>query len=314
MTVFAIGCIAASVQASTVLFENFDQDNGVTTGSLDGQNGWSVDSGFGDVQTSVVHSGGQALEITGGSVSKGILTNGPTLWLHFQARISEAPQAVPTVDQASFLAAFYVNTNLNLVVLSNGVPMELAVQMPLNTWTRFDIYCDSFAGTWNLAMNSNNVASGLATLSTNSAEQVMFANQSVESSYLDSLDFADAEQVGEMPDTDADGVPDWWEQKLFGSVTACVAGATSGNGDLTYEETYIAVLDPFAYDPLLVGLENAEVVWTPKPSRLHDVEWAPSLHSNFVEVASDLPWPVDSYLDAAHTNEPAGFYRVKIHL
>lgn len=310
-----IGCLVANARGASILFEDFEVGNGVTTGPLDGQNGWSVDSGTGDVQTSVVQAGTQALEIAGGSVSKGIATNG-TLWMHFHARIAEAPQVEPVVDPANALVAFYVNTNLNLVVLSNGVPVELAAQMPIDTWTRFDIYCDSTAGIWNLAMNGNNVASGLVLVSSNPAEQVMFSNQSATGSYLDSLDIADTEQVGEVPDSDDDGIPDWWEQKHFNHPTDNVEGsAISGNGDLTYEETYIAGLAFDLYDPLLAAWDNGEVAWIPKPSRLHDVEWSPDLvNSNFVPVASDIAWPVDHYVDTVHTNEPTGFYRVNIHL
>ena len=314
ITLIIIGCMAGSTQAASVLFENFEPSNGVTTGSLDGQNGWAVDSGSGEVQTSVVQSGVQALEISSGSISKGISTNGSALWMHFYARITEVPQLDPVVDSASTVAVFYVNTSQNLVVLSNGVPVELTTQMPINIWTRFDVYCDYVAGVWNLAMDGSHVASGLPLVSSNPAEQVMVSNPSAAYSFLDSLDIADTEQVGEVPDSDADGIPDWWEQKNFGGVTNVVADNPSGNGDLTYEETYIAVLDPFVDDPPFAALENSEVVWTPKLSRLHDVEWAPNLESNFVAIASDIAWPVDRYFDTAHTNELTGFYRVKIHL
>ncbi len=314
-TFITMGCIAASTQAATVLFENFEPGNGVSAGSLDGQNGWSVDSGSGEVQTSVVQEGVQALEIANGRVSKELSPEGSELWMHFQARITEAPQALPEFDPSGTLAVFYVNTNLNLVVLSNGVPVELAVQMPINTWTRFDVYCDSAAGIWNLAMDGNNVASGLPVMSSNPAEQVMVSSRSMGSSYLDRLDIADTEQVGEVPDSDADGVPDWWEQKYFGGATACMADAPSGNGNLTYEETYVAVVDPFSYDPLELTMGHiGELAWTAKESRLHDVEWTPSLDSNFVMIASDIPWPEDRYFDTAHTNDLSGFYRIKIHL
>lgn len=310
-----IGGIAANAQAATVLFENFEQSNGVVTGTLDGQNGWSVDSGSGEVQTSVVQAADQALEIANGSISKEIATDGTTLWMHFQVRITEVPQVEPEFDPAGTLAVFYVNTNLNLVVLSNGVPAELAVQMPINAWTRFDVYCDSVAGVWNLAMNGSNVAAGLPLVSSNPAEQVMISTGAAASAYLDSLDVADAEQVGEVPDTDGDDLPDWWEQEHFGdAIDSRTGGELSGNGDFTYEETYIAVLDPFAYDPPLTAFENGAVLWTPKTSRLHDVEWAPSLESNFVAIASGIPWPVDRYLDIAHTNDLSGFYRIQIHL
>ena len=314
LAVMLLGAGVAGTQAATVLFENFEQSNGVSTGSLNGQNGWSVDSGTGNVQTSVVQSGGQALEISSGGVSKEISTNG-TLWLHFQARIAEAPQSDPEFDPVGSLVAFSVNPNLNLVVLRNGTPMELAAQMPLNTWTRFDIYCDSSAGIWNLAMNGSNVASGLPLASANPVERVEFSNASATGSFVDSIDMANAEQVGEMPDTDADGIPDWWEQENFGGATACAAGASSGNGDLTYKETYIAVLDPFAYDPPWMAMGNiGELQWIPKTSRLHDVEWTSSLQSNFIAITSDIPWPTDHFVDTVHTNEPTGFYRVKIHL
>jgi len=314
MTFIMIGCVAGSVQAASVLFEDFEQSNGVNPGSLDGQNSWSVDSGSGVVQTAVVQAGTQALEIAGGSVSKGISTNGSALWMHFQARITAVPQVVPQVDPINSSVAFYVNTNQNLVVFSNGVPAELTAQMPLDTWTRFDIYCDPDAGIWNLAMDGTAVVSGLPLASAGSIKKVAFENQSAEGIFVDSLDVADSEQVGDVPDSDSDGIPDWWEQKYFGNATDGVADAISGNGDLTYEETYIAAVNPFAYNPLLVSWGNGELVWTPKEGREYDVEWSPSLQSNFVVIASDIAWPGDQYSDAAHTNEPSSFYRVRIHL
>lgn len=314
MTFIMVGCIAGGVQAASVLFEDFEQSNSVTAGSLDGQNNWSVDSGAGVVQTLVVQSGSQALEIIRGSVSKGISTNGSALWMHFQVRITEVPQLVPEVDPINSSVAFYVNTNRNLVALSNGVPVELAAQMPLDTWTRFDVYCDSVAGIWNLAMNGINVASGLGQASSGGTDQIAFENRSAAGAFVDSLDVSDFEQVGEEPDSDSDGIPDWWEQKYFGGATDCVAGAASGNGDFTYKETYIAAVDPHADEPFLMDWDNGTVMWTPKPSRMHDVEWAPSLFSNFVVIASDVAWPGDQYFDAAHTNESSGFYRVRIHL
>jgi len=314
VAIAVIGCMAMGAQAASILFENFEQGNGISTGLLDGQNGWSVDAGYAGVQTSVVQDGAQALEIAGGSVSKQLSPDGTALWLHFQARIAAVPQLDPEIDLVGAQAVFYVNTNQNLVVLSNGVPAELSIQMPLDTWVRFDIHCDFSSKVWNLAMNGSNVAAGLPLLSTNLSDRVEFSNSSATGSFLDSIDIADTEQANEVPDSDADGVPDWWEQKYFGDPTAANADAPSGNGDLTYRETYIAVLDPFVSDPPFSAMKNGELFWTAKPSRLHNVEWAPSLASNFVVIASDIPWPVESYLDTTHTNDPAGFYRVNIHL
>jgi len=313
VAVFAIGCVVLGAQASTVLFENFEQGNGVSAGLLDGQNNWAVDEGYAVVQSSVVQEGGQALEIAGGSVSKELSPDGSALWMHFQARIAAVPQLDPAIDLVGAQAVFYVNTNQNLVVLSNGVPAELSVQMPLNTWTRFDIYCNFASSIWNLAMNGASVADGLPMVSTNSPAKVEFSDWTA-SMFLDDIDIANTEQAGEVPDSDADGIPDWWEQEKFGNTTACPAGSVSGNGGLTYKETYIAVLDPFVSDPPFSAMENGELLWTAKQGRLHDVEWAPSLESNFVAIASDLPWPVDSYVDTARTNAVAGFYRVNIHL
>ena len=307
------------VAASPLPFlETFETANGVTNGTIDGQNGWVLDGGTADVQSSVRHTGSQALEIQNGRVALDLSSDGSALWLHFQARCTTAPSTNPTVTDANTTLAFFVNTNLNLVVYSNTVPVALSAQMPTNAWTRFDIYCDYDDLYWDLSMNGTNVAAGLPLYSTNNQVGTMLiGNEDSSPVYIDQINLADTEQTAEgLPDYDGDGIPDWWEQKYFLGITNVVAGNTSENTGLTYLQTYIAGVDPFYYDPFVVGPVSAGngLSWDPIPSRLYSVYWSPSLTNGFTLLQPDIPYPQTEFVDLTHSNEPSGFYRLDVRL
>jgi len=160
----------------------------------------------------------QALQIQSSRATHDLSSDGSAVWLHFQARCEEAPSANPTVTDANTSLAFFVNTNLNLVVYSNTVPVELSTRIQTNVWIRFDVYCDYDDMYWDLSMDGINVA--------------------------------------------------------------------AGNG----------------------------LTWTPVESRLYTVYWTPSLTNAFALLQGDIPYPQSEFIDSGHSEEAAGFYRLKVQV
>ena len=307
-----------SAASQLPFLETFEVADGVVVGTIHGQNGWVLDGGTADVQTAVVQAGSQALQIQNAQVVHDLSSNGSAIWLHFQARCEGAPSANPTVTDANTSLAFFVNTNLNLVVYSNTVPVELAVQMPTNDWTRFDIYCDYDDMHWDLSMDGVNVVAGLPLYSTNNqVGSMIIGNEGSSPVYIDQIDIADSEQTaGGLPDSDSDEIPDWWEQKYFGGPTSVVAGDPSDNEGLTYLETYIAGVSPSVYDPFVVGLVPAGngLNWVSVESRLYSVHWTSNLTNAFTLLQAGIPYPQSEFIDTEHAGEPAGFYRLKVQV
>lgn len=317
LMVLAVFAQAWAVSEQLPFLETFEVANGVTNGSIDGQNGWVLESGTADVQTSVVQAGSQALQIQNAEVSHDLSSSNSAIWLHFQVRCTAVPEANPRMSNENASLAFFVNTNLNLVVYSNTAPVELSAQIQTNVWTRFDIYCDYDGLYWDLAMDGTNVAAGLPLYSTNTQMEVLsVANGSASPVYLDQIDIADTEQTSSgLPDSDNDEIPDWWEQKHFGGVTSVVAGNPSGNAGLSYLQTYIAGVSPTNFDPFVVSPVSGGngLQWIPVPSRLYSVYWATNLMDGFAW-QEDIPYPQSEFIDTIHTDEPVGFYRLKVQV
>lgn len=311
--IIAATCQVLLSSAETLLLEKFEKADGINSGSIAGQNGWFLSKGEANAQASLAQEGVQSLEMTEATVMHDISVSNRNVWLRFQARISGAPQTIPSVSEPNSCIAFYVGTNLNIVAYSNNIPVDLGIAMPVDVWMRFDVYCNLDEKVWNLSMDGTTIGAALSFYS-DSAEIKTFRLSSTATSpaYFDHIDMSDHEQAAGAPDSDGDGAPDWWELEHFDGITACIAANPSPNTGMTYLETYIANVDPHSYDPVLAGqLAPNHLYWVAHQSRLHVVEWTPTLASNFVVIAS-LPYPINEYLDAGHQGEATGFYRLQI--
>ena len=307
-----ISLLSLNTYATTLLQESFDAADGINLGTIHGQNGWNLDSGTGTVQSSVVHSGTQALEILDGQVSHDLSSTGTAVWVNFQARITSIPDSNPPLTGLGDGIVFFVNTNLNLVASSNNVPVELNVQMPTNVWTRFDVYCDYEGAFWNLSMDGVTVVSGFPLpASVLQVGSLVVGNGGNGSGYIDEIDVTDHEQIpaGGAPDADSDGIADWWEQKYFGGATAADASAMASNGVHTLLETYIAGLSPAGNFAVTMG---SSLQWEGQEGRLYSVQSTTNLTTGFVTVASDIPWDQTSYV--VNTNANACFYQISVEL
>lgn len=304
---------ALSVTASTLPFlETFD---GLTNNaSIQNQNGWTVDSGAGAIIQSGTAVSNQALEIQNTQISHALTSTGTSAWVSFQARISAKPDANPSVTNVNTSVAFFVNTNLNLVVYNGTNPVVLNTQIPTNIWTRFDVYCDYDIQKWTLSINGTNVASSLGLYSSGTTvESVLIANNSSTSVYLDTLAIQDTEPAGELADTDGDSIPDWWELCYFGGITNASPTDIAQNG-MTYLQAYIAGMDPSNSTETFKAVrgEGRKISWERKTGRQYDIYWASNLISGFSFIYT-APGSEFEDTNVARTESASGFYQIRVH-
>jgi hypothetical protein len=307
--------IASGAFASTLLNETFKD---LTIGDLNGQNGWIVNSGTADVQDSEFFSDSIALEIKNGEVSHALSSNGTAIWLNFRARISATPETNPAVSNTNTSAAFFVNTNLYLVVYEGTNEVVTGQQVPLNEWVQFDIYCDYNESTWSLYMNSNNVAADLNLYDpvNRQIESVLLANNSSNSVYIDDILISDEELLSAVTlDKDTDGLPDWWEQKYYGGITNASPDGTAANG-MTRRQAYIAGLDPkdaaARFRAAKLSGQQRGLSWNARPGRTYIIEYAPDLISEFKPIQTN-DWPASEFVHNDNT-DPSGFYRLRAEM
>ncbi|MDF7824499.1 hypothetical protein P4B35_10785 [Pontiellaceae bacterium B12227] len=308
-----LGCICAVCAEASILLQ--DSFEGLLPGSVDQQNNWVVDYGSGNVQSNTVYDGEQALDLQSGSVSHSISNSESSVWIRFQTLVSGAPETNPAAGDSTGIA-FFVNTNLTLTVYSNTVPVDLGIPVPTNVWTRFDVYCEYESSTWNLSMNGTTVAAALPFYSDLARfEEVMIANEGLDSVYIDEIDIRDEELAALAPDLDGDAMPDWWEQKYSGSITGLVAHGESGNPGWSFLETYVAGISPEAAEPFTFVYDGFHSLsWDAKPSRAYAVLWTTNLVDGFTPVASNLVG--QSYFTDTGPNAtlPSGFYRLEVQV
>ncbi len=280
-------------------------------------NNW-ITSGTAQIQTNVFNTGSKALEIKSGSVNHSVSNGVSSIWLNFFARCNAAPASAPAVSNSNTSVAFYVNTNLNLVVYNYTNKIELtSTRIKTNVWTRFDLFCDynnTTNPTWSICVNGTNAANGLSFYSNNSQiESILIANDSSTSVYIDDLNMVVEEPVTGLVDTDNDGIPDWWEQKYFGGITAALTNALAKNG-LTLLQSYTAGLDPEnANDQLKMSLMNPRKFnWDRKLARKYDIFWASALNNSFVIISTNIAGNYFEDADTNRTQKATGFYQVRV--
>ena len=296
---FIVCLLSCAVVHALPFAESFDA---LTDGSLDGQNGWAVESGAATVQSVEAHIG-KAVELNGAVSHAASSTNGQ-VWVTQWAKFDAWPEANPEVTNPDTSVAFYVGINGMLTVYSNTVPVELSVQLEPNVWHRFDVYCDYEELTWNLSVNQTNVMAGFPLYSDNPyALSVRLENEGSAPVYVDEINVADTEPVGDLVDTDADSIPDWWEQKYFGGVT----GAAPSEENL---HAYIAGLSPSEKFEIV---SDFPLQWNGQPGRRYSVWFSTNLVSGFT-FQTNLPWNTSTFTDLVNANEPVGFYKVEVAL
>jgi subtilisin-like proprotein convertase family protein len=132
----------------------------------------------------------------------------------------------------------------------------------------------------------------------------------------------DVEIVGwDANDSDADGLPNWWE-RLYTNSAVAISATADGDGDgcSNYAE-FMAGTDPGNGLSRLVcthvetGMAGSvDVEWASESGRLYDLERSTNLALGFSAVATNLTAnpPVNRETDGTATNAVPYFYRVRV--
>jgi hypothetical protein len=119
-------------------------------------------------------------------------------------------------------------------------------------------------------------------------------------------------------DDDGDGMPDLWEQDTFR-----INVEPTGNADHDAQDNiseFIAGTDPvnplsfFRITNSLAGETGFIIQWESMSNRSYTVNWTDSLTNAFSAVQTNLLYPQNSYTDALHAAEDAGFYSIEVRL
>ncbi|MEA2067918.1 MAG: choice-of-anchor Q domain-containing protein [Verrucomicrobiota bacterium] len=137
---------------------------------------------------------------------------------------------------------------------------------------------------------------------------------------IGAFEFFRADPLNETVDSDADGIPDIWEDEWFGGAT-CASALLDSDGDVfdNFSE-YIVGSNPTNTDSLFhVYDEKTNTLfvlkWDPVvEKRTYSVLWAETLTNKFQLIESNLDYPCGSYTDTNHATKFQGFYRVEVNL
>lgn len=124
-----------------------------------------------------------------------------------------------------------------------------------------------------------------------------------------------------IPDTDHDGIPDWWETQYYGGATNANTNAICANGINTVLEAYIAEFDPtnslagfaitgFSDDAGSLGHHILQ--WDEATGRVYTVYWASNLMSGFSTLQTN--YFGDTFTDTVHEAYSEGFYRIEVEI
>lgn len=315
MTLGCAGMVAASLTPLP-----FNEDfSALEPGTLHGQNGWTVSG-----EDALVNVGswegrsGVSLARTSG-VEKELSSDGTAVWLRFEVWMTAHPDEDPAGPDPLSSVAFYVNSTGNLVVYNGETPFELADTIPAGEWVSFEVYCDYEDGFWNLEINGETVAHGLALYSEfgQTIGSIRFANEQESAVYLAFVEVKDTELVldPEGPAT----LPVWWKQKFFPELDpneVNPAEIVEGTGGLNRMEAYIAGIRPDNPRPFTVSRAGTQpgISWRAAAGRQYDVYWTDDLASGFELVREGLTADEGEEIVVADESpeEVAGFYRIRV--
>ena len=292
-------------------FEN-NATNAGTLGPLNNQHGWIAGAGA-VVQTGTVYEGSQALSLTDGTASHSFVGSPTNIWVTFQMQptLSEiAPVSIP----AGASAVFYVNTNRQLVAYSNETPIVIESPIFSEGWNKIEVFCDFVSQVWNLELNDVSMVGNFSFHGSPASFQGLELRECfTNTAFFDSITVSDTSS--DESDTDADGLPDDWEEHYWPGDLSHSPGDPAANSDYTVGQCYIAGLDP-TDENAVFEVSNAWNIlsWNAASGRVYSVWWSSNLLSSFQPLETNLPWTEMPYTDTNHTAEEKGFYKIDVEL
>jgi hypothetical protein len=134
--------------------------------------------------------------------------------------------------------------------------------------------------------------------------------------YVDRIEMM-LEDPSSSVDSDADGLPDDWEQDHFGGLGAN-PGDLAANGINTLMDCYVSGLDPsdpdarFLITNFRTQASGNVLQWQGVSGRVYTVYWTSNLLSGFQLQESNIPWTGNVFTDAVHGAGGQGFYKIDV--
>ncbi len=292
--------------------------NAGTPGDVSGQHGWSVSGeGSATVQSDEVRSGSQALAISGATASHTFTGSASNVWISLWAK-PVMRDTIPSIP-SNTAAAFYVNIDTNLVAYNSTNGTILAGATVSNGWNQFEIDCDYSSKVWNLTLNGTQVVTNFDFYGSSAAFQALeMVAESTNAAYADDIDITGAQGA---PDTDSDGLPDWWEIQYYGGATNAIPDAMASNGVNSVKEAYIAGFNPtnpaasFLISNLSPLISENVLQWQGVSGRVYTVYWTSNLLTGFGSpLTNNLPWTGSTFTDTTHSATDKGFYKIEVEV
>ena len=233
------------------------------------------------------------------------------------------PRGLRVGSDANNVVEFYSiwGNNIGLRVRKNGVESLLAYAFPAGVWSMHDYEISVtptsavfkvdgvLAGTF-----TSNIPTGALNAYVTTYDGG-FGNVPV---YLDSISLTLTGSLATPPDSDADGIPDSWEQQYFGGTTNANPTAVCSNGFNTVREAYIAGLNPndpqsrFMITNFRTMADGKSFDWNTISGRIYSVYWTSNLLNAFQPLETNIPWTRCSFTNS--TTGPQGFYKINVQM
>ncbi len=286
----------------------------LSQGALNAQHGWVAGAGA-IVTNADAQSGSQSLSLFDVNALHTFAGAATNIWIEFWAK--PIRNTLPGGISGNVSAAFYVNTNNNLVAYSNTTPIILTETVVSNGWNKFGVECDYVSKVWKLELNDTVVISNFAFYSSpESFSAIEFLSPASETAFIDSINLT---QQFSQPDSDGDGLPDWWENTYYGGDTNANPLAMASNGVNSVWQAYIAGFSPIDPDAGFWVTNHAQganhiLQWNSVSGHVYSIYWTSNLLHSFQPLETNLPWAPALFADTTHSAAQEGFYKIEVGL
>jgi len=191
-----------------------------------------------------------------------------------------------------------------------------SVAFSLNTMSPTPVLSSLFTANTMLLLNAQMSGDFLcSTIQTDQKTSAVFTGDTLQKLYGSDVFLADTMPV--PMDTDTDGLPNIWEMRYFGGVTAANPTSLAANGINTIYEMYVAGLNPTNPASLFVVhlVENAgRIKWASVKNRNYTVQHSPNLTAPFTNVTTGAGTGADMFYSSSPGSTQQGFYRVNVRV